>query len=351
MAPIRNACVRYVGPPEGYVEPDVHVKYDGTRTIELDDAELNGGFILKTLCLSIDPYMRGRMCKPETVLYFGAFEPGRPLSGYGVGQVVRSEDPAFRPGEVVHGWMSHEEYSVYSCRSITIMPFRKIADVGVPWSVYTGILGVPGQTAFYAWKAYSQSRPGECAFISTAAGAVGSLVVQLAKRDGLRVIASSGTEDKRAFALQCGADVSFNYKNEKVADVLAREAKGIDIYFDNVGGEHLETALAYSNHAGRFIECGMASLYNGQRPHHVENLQLIIIREITLQGVFCHSPRFRAQYEDEFYSVITQMVKDGTLKYREHISYGLETVGHALRDVGMGTNVGKRVVVLDSSTP
>lgn len=128
----------------------------------------------------------------------------------------------------------------------------------------------PGQTAYYGWKLYSKGKAGETAFISTAAGAVGSLVVQLAKRDGLRVVASSGSAEKVAYATECGADVSFNYKDEKVWDVLAREEKGIDIYFDNVGGEHLDAALANANRLARFIECGMASQYNGEETYTVK---------------------------------------------------------------------------------
>lgn len=144
----------------------------------------------------------------------------------------------------------------YVCTLLHIRPFLRCC--------------IPGQTAYYGWKLYSKAKAGETAFVSTAAGAVGSLVVQLAKRDGLRVVASSGSAEKVAYATECGADVSFNYKDEKVWDVLAREEKGIDVYFDNVGGEHLDAALASANRMGRFIECGMASQYNGEETYTVK---------------------------------------------------------------------------------
>ncbi|VDB99985.1 unnamed protein product [Peniophora sp. CBMAI 1063] len=346
MAPIRNARVYYAAEPTGHIEPDVHVKYDDSKIIDLDNVALDGGFLLKTLCLSIDPSMRARMSErmldPKIQSYISAYQLGQPLIGYGLGKVIRSEDPSVKPGDVLYGWLHHEEYSVYTGPLTAVIPFRKIENISVPWSVYTGVLGMPGQTAYWGWKVYSKAKSGDTVFISTAAGAVGSLVVQLAKRDGLRVIASSGSDDKAAFASECGADVSFNYKTDNVWDVLARE-QGIDVYFDNVGGEHLDCALANANKFAKFIECGMASLYNSE-PYNVQNLGLIIGKGITMHGLLHHA--LYPQFEDEFYAVMPQLVKDGVFKYREDISHGLETVGQALHDQGLGRNIGKRVVIV-----
>lgn len=183
----------------------------------------------------------------------------------------------------------------------------------------------------------------------------------MAKRDGLRVIASSGSDDKVAYASECGADVSFNYKTDRVWDVLAREEQGVDVYFDNVGGEHLDAALANANRFARFIECGMASLYNGKEPYNVlvrsstyrmsfqltrpsQSLGLIVGKAVAMQGVLHHT--LYPQFVDDFFATVPQLVKDGTIKYREDISHGLETVGQALHDVGSGKNFGKRVVVV-----
>ncbi|KZV70101.1 NAD-P-binding protein [Peniophora sp. CONT] len=348
MVPIRNARAYYAAIPSEHIEPDVHVKYVDSRTIDLDTIELNGGFLLKTLCLGIDPFIRSRMHgrKVDTKIrgYIPKFELDQPLIGYGVGKVVRSESDSYQPGDVLHGWLSHEEYSVYHGPLAAFIPFRKIEHIGLPWSVYLGVLGMPGQTAYFGWKAFSKAQTGETVFVSTAAGAVGSLVVQLAKRDGLRVVASSGSADKVAYASECGADVSFNYKNEKVWDVLAREKQGVDIYFDSVGGEHLDAAFANANRFARFIENAMASLYNDGEPYHLEYIGLITGKSITMQGL--HHSTLYPQFEADFYATMPQLVKDGAIKYREDVSHGLETVGQALNDVGTGKNSGKRVVVV-----
>ncbi|KZV65434.1 NAD(P)-binding protein [Peniophora sp. CONT] len=274
MAPIRNARAYFAATPTEHIEPGVHVKYDDSATIDLDSIELSGGFLIKTLCLGIDPFMRtvmhsGTMVDPKIQAYIPVYEFNRPLIGYGVGRIVRSEDEAYKSGDVLHGWLYHEEYSVYHGPLTAVIPFCKIEDIGLPWSVYVSVLGMPGQTAFWGWTAYNQAKAGETIFISSAAGTVGSLVIQLAKRGGLRVIASSGSDEKAAYATECGADVSFNYKKEKVWDVLAREQQGVDIYVDNVGGEHLDAALLHANRSARFIVYGMASLYNSE-PYNVQ---------------------------------------------------------------------------------
>ncbi|KZV65435.1 NAD-P-binding protein [Peniophora sp. CONT] len=348
MAPIRNARTYYAATPTEHIEPGVHVKYDDSCIIDLDTVKLNGGFLVKTLCLGIDPSMRmrmhgGRMLDPKIQAYVPAYELNQPLIGYGVGKVIRSEDDSYKPGDFLHGWLYHEEYSVYHGPLTAVIPFRKIEGIGLPWSVYVSVLGMPGQTAFWGWKEYSQAKAGETVFVSSAAGTVGSLIIQLAKRDGLRVIASSGSDEKAAYATECGADVSFNYKKEKVWDVLAREQQGVDVYFDNVGGEHLDAALLNANKFARFIECGMASLYNSE-PYNVQNLGLIIGKAINVHGLLHHA--LYPQHEDEFYATVPQLVKEGAFKHREDISQGLDTVGQALHDVGSGKNFGKRVVIV-----
>ncbi|VDB99986.1 unnamed protein product [Peniophora sp. CBMAI 1063] len=332
--------------PGEYLEPDVHIKCDNSGTIDLDNVELNGGFLVKTLCLSIDTFMRnmmhGRSLDAKLKPYIPKYALDKPIYGYGLGKVIRSEDANYSPGDVVHGWLFHEEYSVYTGPLLPVIPFRKIEDIGLPWTLYVGVLGMPGQTAYLGWKGYSKAKPGEVAFVSTAAGAVGSLVVQLAKRDGLRVIASSGSDHKVAFASECGADVSFNYKKERVWDVLARE-KGIDVYFDNVGGEHLDAAIASANRFARFIENGMPSLYN-KEPYTLENFGMITGKAMTLQGLLHHA--MLPPFEDEFYATMPQLVKDGAIKFREEVSQGLETVSRAMCDVVSGRNFAKRVVVV-----
>ncbi|KAI0036368.1 NAD-P-binding protein [Vararia minispora EC-137] len=340
MAIVKNLRAIFAEVPTGYVEPGKHVTIDESQTIDPDKVQLDGGFLVKTLVLSIDPYMRGKMRDPSQKSYSPPFERGEPLYGYGIAVVLRSENSAIQTGDHLYcRTLRYEEYSVYKDASA----FRALQNVGVPWTLYVGVLGMPGQTAYYGWKEYSAAQKGETVFVSTAGGAVGSLVVQLAKRDGLKVIASAGSDEKVAFARECGADVSFNYKVEDTNDILAREG-GIDIYFDNVGGKQLESALEHAHDRARFIECGMASIYNNPEAYTPKNLMRIVQSELRVFGLLVF--RLADKYQDEFFQVMPRLVKDGQIKFKEEIVYGLDKVGQAILDVGTGANSGKVVVIV-----
>ena len=270
---------------EGYPEPGKTTVYDESETIDLDNAALNGGFLVKTLYLSIDPYLRGKMRDPTVESYSvcpvvlmrfrsfasdpspqPAYLKGKPLDNYGVGIVLRSENAQVKAGDHVYG--TFRECSVHT--SLLLLTYSRLAFVqyfilpsldgfrvlenkeGLPWSVYLGVAGMPGQTAWAAWKEYARVQPGDVVFVTAAAGPVGSFVVRLAKADGLKVIASAGSDEKCAFVKSIGADVVFNYKKQKPADVLAREGP-INIYWDNVGGESLDAALQYAAKGARFL--------------------------------------------------------------------------------------------------
>ncbi|KAI0056021.1 alcohol dehydrogenase [Artomyces pyxidatus] len=343
MSPTRNA--RHIFneiPKAGLIEPGKHTVYDASQTIDLDNVPLNGGFLVKTLALSLDPYMRGRMRDPSVKSYSPAYPLGQPITGYGIGKIVRSEHDTFKTGDYIYGvGMPHEEYWVRA--DTTLLSVVK-NELNLPWSTYLGVLGMPGMTAYVGWKEYSNAKPGETVFVTTAAGAVGSLVVQLAKLQGLKVIASSGSNDKVAFTRELGADVAFNYKTESTKEVLEREGP-IDIYWDNVGGEVLDLALEYSNVHARFIECGMASAYNPSgEPYRLKNFTHFIAKRITLHGLLVID--FFATHKDAFYADFSKLVKEGTLKYKEDVTRGLETAPQALRSLSDGSNTGKRVVVL-----
>ncbi|KAF9806657.1 hypothetical protein IEO21_08612 [Rhodonia placenta] len=188
----------------------------------------------------------------------------------------------------------------------------------LPWSTYVGVCGMPGQTAHHAWREFAHPQKGDVAFVTTGAGPVGATVIQLAKKDGLKVIASAGSDEKVEFMKSLGADVVFNYKTEKTADVLH--------YWDNVGGETLEAAIDAAAPRARFIECGMISAYNGQAPYHVKNLVLIHLAE--------------------FYRDVPAAVARGEIKYLEDRKLGLEHAGEAIVDVQTGRNKGKSVIVV-----
>lgn len=321
--------------PTGYPEPGKTTVYDDSQTIDIDNVPLNGGFLLKTLVLSIDPYLRGRM-RP-TGGYTPGFPLGKPLLSYGVGVVLRSETDKAKAGDHLYGQFTHEEYSVRA----VLGDLAHIEDKhGLPWSVYTGAAGMPGQTAYVGWKEFAKPKKDDVVFVTTGAGPVGSFVIQLAKADGLKVIASAGSDEKVAFMKEIGADVAFNYKTTSISEVLAKEGP-IDIYWDHVGGETLEAALDAADIGARFIECGMISGYNtGGAP--VRNLMQVIGKDITIRG-FIVSRSF-GKYLKEFYDTVPEKLAKGEIKYREEVTHGLDKVGDVILGVQKGTNKAKAVI-------
>ncbi|TFY56027.1 hypothetical protein EVJ58_g7883 [Rhodofomes roseus] len=309
MAPVRNARVIFnaIPAPNAFPEPGKTTVYDDSQTIDPDTVPLNGGFLVKTLVLSIDPFMRGRMRDPSIKSYAPPFFVGQPLNNYAVARVLRSEHPAIKAGDHVYGHLPFQEYVVLSDPAELGRDIFRVLEnkEGLPWSAYLGVCGMPGQTAHHAWNEYSHAKPGETVFVTAAAGPVGATVIQLARAEGLKVIASAGSDEKVAFVKSLGADVAFNYKTNDTKAMLEREG-GIDIYWDNVGGPTLDAALGAAHRHARFIvgffhllfscgsslahpdlailqECGMISAYNSE-PYTLKNVQLIVTREFKLSG-------------------------------------------------------------------
>ncbi|KAJ6506916.1 alcohol dehydrogenase [Mycena sanguinolenta] len=340
MAPVINGRVLFAKVPKDFPVPGETTVHDTTQTIDLETVALNGGFLVKTLVISVDPYLRGRMRSPEKKSYSPPFTLGEPLVGYGVGIVLRSENSEVAVGKYVYGGMiPHQEYNIFPNLQGLIFLEK---NPKLPWTVFVGAAGMPGQTAYYGWKEFSHAKKGETAFITTGAGPVGSMVIQLAKRDGLKVIASAGSDEKVEFMKQIGADVAFNYKTTNTRELLEREGP-IDVYWDNVGGEILEAALDNANVHGRFIECGMISGYNTGH-QGVKNLNQIVARSLLMSGILVF--RLHHKYEQEFYEVIPPTLASGELKYSEDVSRGLETVGDVILSVQKGTNKAKAVVIV-----
>ncbi|CAK5283497.1 unnamed protein product [Mycena citricolor] len=339
MAPVTNGRVLFNSVPQGVPVPGETTVYDTTETIDIENVPLNGGFLLKVLILSVDPYFRGRM-KPGPS-YTGAFEIGKPLSGFGIGKVLRSENAEVPVGKYIYGYtIRHEQYYVLPGLNPSISILEKRADL--PLTAYIGAAGMPGQTAWCAWTAYSEVKAGETVFVTAAAGAVGSVVVQLAKRAGCKVIASAGSEDKCAFVKSLGADVVFNYKTTPTREVLTKEGP-VDIYWDNVGGDTTDAAIESANVGARFLLCGSISGYNGQ-PEPLKNFVTLVGKQIHMHG-FLAIPLI-AKYHDQFYSTVPDMVAKGEIVYREDVTRGLETVGDQIVAVLKGTNVGKAIVTV-----
>ncbi|KAJ7456097.1 hypothetical protein FB451DRAFT_1564709 [Mycena latifolia] len=340
MAPIQNARVLFNSVPADYPIPGETTVYDTTQTIDVETVPLNGGFLIKTLVLSVDPYFRGKMRHQEKKSYSAAFTIGAPLEGFGVGVVLRSETPGVDVGKYVYGpTIPHQEYTVFpQLDNLNIIDKHP----KLPWTAYVGAAGMPGKTAYMGWKEFSEAKPGEVAFITTGAGAVGSMVIQLAKQAGMKVIGSAGSEEKVQFMKDLGADVAFNYKTTDTRAVLEKEGP-IDVYWDNVGGDVLDAALQHAAINARFLECGMISGYNtGQQG--IKNLNLVVGKSLHIHGVLVF--RLEGKYNAEFYETIPPLLANGTLKYAEDVAQGLDKVGDVILAVQKGTNKAKAVVVV-----
>ncbi|KAF7297373.1 PKS-ER domain-containing protein [Mycena indigotica] len=339
MAPVTNGRALFAAVPIGYPVVDQTIVYDNTQTIDLANAPLNGGFLVKVLVLSVDPYMRGRMREPDIPSYMPPFALGKPLASGGIGVVLRSELAGVEVGSHIRGIVPHQEYFIApNLEGLELIE----RDARLPWSVYVGAAGMPGETAYMAWKEYSKAKKGEIVFVTTGAGPVGSLVIQIAKQDGLKVIASAGSDDKVAFMEGIGADVAFNYKTTDVRAVLKKEGP-IDIYWDNVGGDTLDAAMEHANMFARFIECGQISGYN-DNPQPMKNPLLIVAKCLTFNGFLVGF--LRPKHKEAFRAEVVPKIADGSFHYTEDIVRGIDKVGHALLGVLKGTNTGKAVVVV-----
>ncbi|KAJ7615611.1 hypothetical protein DFH06DRAFT_1239608 [Mycena polygramma] len=342
MAPVTNGRVLFNALPEDYPVPGKTTVYDTTQTIDLENVPLNGGILIKVLVLSVDPYMRSRLRAPEVESYLPAFPLGKPLFGGGIGVVLRSELAGVKAGTHVRAildGMPHQEYAILPDLSGLEVIER---DPKLSWSVYIGVAGMPGETAYYGWREYSEAKKGEVAFVTTGAGPVGSMVIQLAKQDGLKVIASAGSEDKVKFMKELGADVVFNYKTTDVRAVLAKEGP-IDVFWDNVGGAQLDAAMEFARMNARIIECGQISGYNGE-PLPMKNPGLIFSKCLHLHGFLVGY--LREKHDAAFRAEFVPKIASGEFKFTEDVTRGLDKVGDVLLAVQKGTNTGKAVVVV-----
>lgn len=310
----RNARAIFNERPTTFPEPGKTIVYDESETIDLDNVPLDGGVLVKVLILSIDPYMRNRMNDPPPS-YAHGYTLGEPLDGHGLGKILRSENSAIKAGSYVFGFFPYVEYYVEKdIKTLRVIENKE----GLPLSVYVGAAGMAGKSAWMAWKELANTKPGETLFVSGGAGAIGSFIAQMGKKEGLKVIASAGTDAKVNFLREIGVDVAFNYKTTDIRKVLEKEGP-IDLYWDNVSGETLEAVLDNAALYGRIIACGSISGYNGN-PVGVKNLHQIYAKSLTMQGFIVY--RLLDKYDEAFYEEVPKMIANGEIKYNEHIVRG-----------------------------
>ncbi|XP_002529812.2 NADP-dependent alkenal double bond reductase P2 isoform X1 [Ricinus communis] len=305
--------------------------------------ECSKAVLVKNLYLSCDPYMRGRMTiPPSDDPNFASFSPGSPIKSLGVAKVVDSAHPEFKEGELVWGSIGWEEYTLITATE----GLFKIEHTDMPLSYYTGLLGMPGMTAYFGFYDVCFPNKGDRVYISAASGAVGQLVGQFAKLSGCYVVGSAGSKEKvELLKNKFGLDDAFNYKEEPDWDAALKRyfPEGIDIYFENVGGKMLDAVLLNMRIHGRIAVCGMISQYNLEKPEGVHNLMTIVYKRVLIKG-FVVTDYFN-QYS-KFLDFVLPLIREGKITYVEDIAEGLESAPAALVGLFSGRNVGKQVVAV-----
>lgn len=331
------------------------VKDPTGRRVEVEDMEVvkrpftvpsplePGTLALKNLYFSLDPYMRGRM-NLQAKSYFQPFKLGEVMQTVTVAEVIAgSRDDVAVGDTVVASMVGWEKYSLAGTGTRIIK-----LDPAMPFSptLVLGIMGLTGATAYHGLDLCKPSE-GQTIFVSGAAGAVGLAVGQMAKAKGLKVIGSAGSDNKVKMLLeQFGFDAAFNYKTVqgKVQEKLQELApEGLDSYFDNVGGEHLDAALGCMKQGGRAVECGMISMYNGETFAY-KNLSCIVFKEITVQGFLISAQLADPEFMAKFRADVGTWLAEGKLSPAEHIVDGIEKTPEAFVGLFEGINVGKLVI-------
>ncbi|MEU7348734.1 NADP-dependent oxidoreductase [Streptomyces bacillaris] len=303
-------------------------------------APAEGRILVRNKYFSVDPYMRGRMNDVKS--YTPPFKLDHPMDGGAVGEVIASNAEGFAVGDhVLHGLGWREIAHVPAQHAVKVDP-----DLA-PLSAYLGVLGMTGLTAYAGLFEVASFKEGDAVFVSGAAGAVGSQVGQLAKLKGAsRVIGSAGSDEKvKLLVEEYGFDAAFNYKNGPVRDQLKEAAPdGIDVYFDNVGGDHLEAAIGALNVHGRATICGMIAQYNATEPTPgPRNMALIIGKRLRLQGMLVGD---HADLQPKFVEEVAGLLASGELKYQETVVEGIEKGYDAFVGLLRGENTGKMIVSL-----
>jgi len=294
--------------------------------------------LVRNLFMSVDPYMRGRMNERKS--YVPPFEIGKVLEGGAVGEVIESRAKEFKTGDVVVSNFGWREYFIASPKDL-----HPVSREHQPLSIYLGALGMTGMTA-WAGLHLVKIEAGDVIYISGAAGAVGNVAGQLAKIRGCKVIGSAGSMEKVKFLREeCGFDIAFDYKTGPVLEQLKFEAPdGIDVYFDNVGGEALEAALSVLRVHGRIIACGGISGYNEERPRPgPSNLFNVTTKRLTMRGMIVRDWLDR---QGEFEKEVGGFLQSGKLKNKETVVVGLDQAEAAFIGLFKGQNIGKMVVKL-----
>ena len=295
--------------------------------------------LVKNEWLSLDPYMRGRMSEAKS--YVPPTPIGEVMVGQTVGEVVESQEPRFKPGDKVLTQLGWQLYGVAKSSELTPIDVKR-----APVSYYLGLLGMPGITAWFGLTEIGQPKAGETVLVSAASGAVGSVVGQLAKIKGCRAVGIAGGKAKCDYVVQeLGFDACVDYKAGNLLDDLRQACpKGVDVDFENVGGEILDTSLRLMNRFSRIVVCGLIAEYSATEPYGYKALRSLLVNRIKMQGMIVFD------WKDRYSEALEALVRyhaEGKLRYRESVVHGIENAPKGLIALLKGENFGKQLVKLD----
>lgn len=314
--------------------------HPGRGTFALQEDEIPepgpGEVVTRTIWLSIDPYMRGRLSERRS--YAAPVAIGAPMTGETVGEVIASADPAFAAGDVVLGPRGWQTHIVSEAKRLIKLPHGE-----APLSTYLGVLGMPGTTAYSGMKDIGVPKPGETVVVSAASGAVGSVAGQIAKRAGCRVVGVAGGPEKCLWVQEAlGFDACIDRRVPYLGKMLAEECpNGIDVYFENVGGVVQDAVWPMLNNFGRVVMCGMIAQYSDSEVRAGPNLGQVVTKRLRIEGLIVSDKPERFA---EWRALAGPWVRDGSLRYRETVIDGLDSAPDALRLVLTGGNFGKMLV-------
>ncbi|MEA2119020.1 NADP-dependent oxidoreductase [Halovibrio sp. HP20-50] len=323
--------------PKGLPKRDLF-KLETQTLPELAEGEVR----IRNRWLSVDPYMRGRMSGIRT--YVDPFEIGKPMEGGAIGEVIASRDARLKEGDIVNHMGGWRDIAQLPAEGVTPLP-----DIDVPEQAYLGVLGMPGMTAWTGLNVIAECKPGDNVLVSAASGAVGSLAVQLARAKGCHVVGIAGAAHKLAWLESLGVEpVSYRDRDAyELSDAIhLASPNGIDVYFENVGGDCLEAALSQLNEGARIAVCGMIDSYNAEQPTPgPRNLVQLVMRKAKMQGFIVTD---HWDHYPEFLKEVAPQVAEGKLTYKETVKEGLESTPDAFLALFEGGNTGKMLVKLSS---
>jgi NADPH-dependent curcumin reductase CurA len=328
---MQNKEIRFASRPSGIPALDNFNLVDTDMPVPAD-----GEVLVRTLYISVDPYLRGRMREGRS--YIAPFEVGQVIQSGAVGEVTESRSPKFQPGDIVTGMFGWRLYNTATAEGLMKVP------AGAPVTTALGVLGIPGLTAYFGLLDIGRPQPGETVVVSGAAGAVGTTVCEIAKIKGCRVVGVAGSDEKNRYLQQeLGVDGVINYKTDDVRKAMkAACPDGIDVYFDNVGGEVSDAVLPLINTGARIVICGQISAYCQDRPEAGPRPQpYLLINRALMRGFIITD--YSAQFA-EGVKQLAQWLSEGKLKYAESIVAGFENTPQAFIGLFSGENLGKQIV-------